>query len=228
VGEIVIPLKDENPSRTVPWVNYLLIGANLAVFAYQIQLPPSLQQRFVFDFGAVPASFIPHRLPGAPPLNIPWLTILTSMFLHGGLMHVGGNMLYLWIFGDNVEDAVGHFRYMVFYLLCGVAAALFQIVASPASRVPLVGASGAIAGILGAYVLLYPTARIRTLIIFLFFVRVVPIPALFILGLWFMIQVLSAPASTGTGIAFFAHIGGFLVGMLLIGFFLRKGRKKTA
>jgi len=224
----VIPLRDENPSHTVPVATYLIFAANIAVFAYQIFLPPTMQQRFVFAYGAIPARFGLDRFPTHIPLDGPWLALFSSMFLHGSLMHLGGNMLYLWIFGDNVEDAMGHIRFPVFYLLCGLAAAMFQMAAGPESRIPLVGASGAIAGVLGAYTLLYPTARVRTLIIFLFFVRIVSIPALFILGLWFVIQVVSAPASAGSGIAFFAHIGGYLVGMLLIGPFVKGKRRRRA
>ena len=224
----MIPLKDDNPSRTVPFVTLLLIGVNLAVFLYELTLPPAALQGLIRGFGAVPSALSLGHLPASGMVEIPWLTLITSMFLHGGLFHVGGNMLYLWIFGDNVEDAMGHFRFLVFYLLCGITAALFQIAAMPSSRVPLVGASGAIAGILGAYVLLYPSARIRALIIFLFIVRVVPIPALFILGLWFVMQVLSAPASGRSGVAFFAHIGGFLAGMLLIGLFAGGRRRRRA
>jgi len=224
----VIPLRDENPSRTIPVATYLIFAVNIAVFAYQLLLPPTMQQSFIFAYGLMPARFGLDRFPARIPVDGPWLTLFSSMFLHGSLMHLGGNMLYLWIFGDNVEDAMGHFRFPVFYVLCGLAAAMFQMAAGPESRIPLVGASGAIAGILGAYTLLYPTARVRTLIIFLFFVRIVPIPALLILGLWFVIQVVSAPASAGAGIAFFAHIGGYLVGMLLIGLFVKGERRRRA
>jgi rhomboid family protein len=224
----VIPLRDDNPSRTVPVVTYLIVTANIAVFAYQNLLPPSTQMRFVLTYGAIPARFGFDQFPTHVAFHAPWLTLLSSMFLHGGLLHLGGNMLYLWIFGDNIEDAMGHFRFPVFYILCGFAAAMFQVAAGPESRIPLVGASGAIAGVLGAYALLYPTARVRTLIIFLFFVRIVPLPALLILGLWFVIQILSAPAAGGSGIAVFAHIGGFLIGMLLTGLFVKgEGRRRA-
>jgi membrane associated rhomboid family serine protease len=218
----LIPLRDENPSRTFPLVTILLLGANAAAFLYEILLPAPLLEELVFAYGAVPARFGLTRLSVAALLDAPWGTLLSSMFLHGGLLHVGGNMLYLWIFGDNVEDSMGHVRFGIFYLLCGIAAALFQIVATPSSPVPLVGASGAIAGVLGAYLLLFPHARIRTLVIFVFFARIVPIPALFVLGLWFLMQIVSAPASRGAGVAFFAHIGGFVTGMILLGLFARR------
>jgi membrane associated rhomboid family serine protease len=223
----VIPLKDDNPSRTIPVVTLLLIAANLAVFAYEFTLPPAALQSLILDLGAVPSRFGLHGPPAFLGAGIPWLTLLTSMFLHGGILHVAGNMLYLWIFGDNVEDAFGHLRFAIFYLLCGTAASLLQIAAMPSSRVPLVGASGAIAGVLGAYALLYPAARVRTLIIFVFFIRIVPIPALFVLGLWFLMQVLSVPASGRSGVAFIAHIGGFLTGMLMMGLFVRRGRRRV-
>jgi membrane associated rhomboid family serine protease len=222
----VIPLKDDNPTRSFPVTTILLIAVNIAVFAYEVTLPDAALQGLILSLGAVPSHFKLHAPAAGLPRGVPWLTLLTSMFLHGGFLHVGGNMLYLWIFGDNVEDAMGHLRFLAFYLLCGTAAGLFQIAAMPLSRVPLVGASGAIAGVLGAYVLLYPAARVRTLVIFFFFVRVVPIPALFVLGFWFLMQVFSAPASGRSGVAFFAHIGGFLTGMLLIGLFRQIGRRR--
>jgi membrane associated rhomboid family serine protease len=159
-------------------------------------------------------------LAGAPP---PWLTIFTSMFLHGGLFHVGGNMLYLWIFGNNVEDAMGRLRYLLFYLVCGVAAAVAQYLSSPHSPVPMIGASGAVSGTLGAYLLLYPHARVWTLVIFGFFWRLVPVPAVIVLGFWIVVQVLNGlitfgggGAGAGGGVAFLAHVGGFVAGMALV------------
>jgi rhomboid family protein len=217
----MIPLKDDNPTRTFPLITLLIIAANLSAFAYERTLSPPALERLIFSFGAVPRHFgltLPEvRLP--PPAA--WISLFTSMFLHAGYLHVGGNMLYLWIFGDNIEDAMGHLRFLVFYLICGATAGLVQVAAVPSSRVPLVGASGAIAGVLGAYILLYPAARIRTLVIFILFIRIVSVPAAFILGFWFLMQVLSAPDSGGTGVAFFAHIGGFLTGMLLVFVFAR-------
>jgi membrane associated rhomboid family serine protease len=224
----VIPLKDENPSRTFPITTLLLIAANVIVFAYEATLPDSALQGLLLSFGAVPSRFRLHALPASASAGTAWLTLLTSMFLHGGYLHLGGNMLYLWIFGDNVEDAMGHLRFLAFYLLCGSVAGLVQIVAMSTSRVPLVGASGAIAGILGAYVLLYPAARVRTLVVFFFLIRIVSIPAFFVLGFWFLLQLLSVPASSRSGVAFFAHIGGFLAGMSLIGLFQRRQGRRLA
>src|SRR5262249_33019768 len=187
----MIPLRDENPSRSIPWVTMLLIGTNVAVSLYEFTLPPRALEIFVLRFGAIPAAVS----SGHPVLRdqspFPYLTLLTSMFLHGGILHLLGNMLYLWIFGDNVEDRMGPVRFMLFYLICGILAATIQIVARPDSSAPLVGASGAIAGVLGAYALLFPAARIQTLVFLFFFVRLVELPALFVLGVWFVMQLLS-------------------------------------
>jgi len=225
----MIPLKDDVPSSSVPVVTIGIIVVNVLVFLYQLSLgatgePGATQaaEQFVFEFGAIPC-----RLTGA--CNVPdtfphpAVTVLTSMFLHGGIFHIGGNMLYLWIFGDNIEDTLGHGRFLVFYVLSGVAAAVGQAVVNPASGVPMVGASGAISGVLGAYLLQFPYARILTLIMFAFFIRFVYIPAIFVLGFWIVVQFLSglltyslaAGHETG-GVAWFAHIGGFLAGMALL------------
>jgi rhomboid family protein len=220
----MIPLRDENPSRTFPFVTLLLIGANVAVFLYELSLSPRALERFVLGFGAIPAAILSGDRVLPDGSFVPWMTLLTSMFLHGGIMHLVGNMLYLWIFGDNVEERMGPVRFLTFYLLCGIAAALIQILVRPSSTAPLVGASGAIAGILGAYALLFPGARVQTLVFLFIFVRIIEIPALLLLGVWFLMQVLSAPASQGAGVAFFAHIGGFLTGMLLMAGFVRRKR----
>jgi len=223
----VFPLKDDNPSNTAPVVTVALIVLNALVFVYQISLqaagPDGAQaaQAFIEEFGLVPC-----RLTGAcrvgPELPLPVVTIFTSMFMHGGLFHIGGNMLYLWIFGNNVEDTLGHTRYLVFYLLSGIAAALAQTVVGPSSVVPMVGASGAISGVLGAYLVLFPGAHVTTLIILGFFFRLVQIPAMVVLGFWIVLQVLNGLGSFGAsgGVAFFAHIGGFVAGMGLL-FLLR-------
>jgi rhomboid family protein len=222
----MIPLRDENPIRTFPWVTLLLIGTNIAVFLYEFTLSPRALEMFVLRYGAVPAAvFAGSRFLPAPS-TLPYLTLVTSMFLHGGILHLAGNMLYLWIFGDNVEDRMGPPRFLLFYLICGVAAALIQIAARPQSTAPLVGASGAIAGVLGAYALLFPGARVQTLIFLFIFVRLIELPALFVLGAWFLMQLLSAPSSQGSGVAFFAHIGGFLSGMILMAGFLRRRRTR--
>ena len=219
----MFPLKDDNPSNSAPVVTVALIVLNALFFVYQISLEAGgadgarAGQAFIDEFGLVPC-----RLTGAcrvgPELPSPVLTIFTSMFMHGGLFHIGGNMLYLWIFGNNVEDTLGHGRYLLFYLLSGVAAALAQTAVGPSSVVPMVGASGAVSGVLGAYLLLFPHAHVTTLIILGFFFRLVQVPAMVVLGFWIVLQVLNGLGSFGSsgGVAFFAHIGGFLSGMGLL------------
>jgi membrane associated rhomboid family serine protease len=227
----MFPLKDDIPSRSTPFVTITLIAINVLVFLYQASLQWSgdiqmarVAEAFVLEFGAVPC-----RLSGscAAPDSFPhpFVTILTSMFLHGGLLHVGGNMLYLWIFGDNVEDSLGHGRFLVFYLVSGIAAAAAQVAAAPTSALPMIGASGAVSGVLGAYLLLFPHASVLTLVTFVFFIRLVRIPAVIVLGFWIVVQLLnglgsfraSFPTSGGeAGVAWFAHIGGFLAGLALL------------
>ena len=213
----MIPLRDENPSSTVPFVTHALIAANVAVFVYELLLGPLLRPFFA-EWALVPArltltlKYHPGEAGGAV------FTILSSMFLHGGWSHLLGNMWYLWIFGDNVEDTFGHLRFLLFYLACGVMAALLHTWTNPASELPTVGASGAIAGVLGAYGVAFPRARVITLIPFFPFFQVAAIPAMLVLGLWFVLQFLSGLGSLGAmrggGIAFWAHIGGFLFGVL--------------
>ncbi len=217
----MIPLKDENPSRSFPFVTIGLILVNTAVFFYQLSLG-SYMNIFVFRMGIIPYE-ISHFVDIHPKASVPLpFTFITYMFVHGGFFHLIGNMLYLWIFGDNVEDSMGHLRFLVFYIICGILAALFQILSDPGSRIPMVGASGAIAGVLGAYFVLYPNAHILTLIFFFFFVRIVRIPAVVLLGLWFFMQVLNSPY--GRGVAWYAHIGGFITGIILVGFFVKRRR----
>ena len=153
------------------------------------------------------------------------VTLLTSMFIHGNLFHLGGNMLYLWIFGNNIEDAMGHLRFVVFYVICGIVATLFHVASNPASKVPMVGASGAISGILGAYLLLYPWARVHTIVFIIFFIKIIKIPAFFLLTFWFVMQVLNS--SVGGGVAWYAHIGGFLAGFILIKPFAKRKKRKS-
>ncbi|HEY3380148.1 MAG TPA: rhomboid family intramembrane serine protease [Vicinamibacterales bacterium] len=202
----MIPLRDVIPSRTTPVVTVAIIVVNAAAFVFELWLPGTERQQFLRDFGIVPAAFS-------------WVTLMTSMFLHGGWLHVLGNMWYLWIFGDNVEDRLGHGRYLVFYLLCGAVAGFAQTLFSPDSYVPTIGASGAIAGVMGAYFVLYPQSRVLTLIPLFIFVEIVEIPALFFLGFWFLMQLFGGVGSiahtTGTqgGIAFWAHIAGFVAGL---------------
>jgi membrane associated rhomboid family serine protease len=231
----MFPLKDDNPSNTAPIVTVALIVLNALFFVYQISLeaggPDGARagQAFIEEFGLVPC-----RLTGAcrvgPELPSPVLTIFTSMFMHGGLFHIGGNMLYLWIFGNNVEDTLGHGRYLLFYLLSGVAAALAQTAVGPSSTVPMVGASGAVSGVLGAYLILFPSAHVTTLIILGFFFRLVQIPAMVVLGFWIVLQLLNGLGSFGSsgGVAFFAHIGGFLAGMGLLFVFRPRARSRAA
>ncbi len=223
----MLPLKDDVPSGSVPIVTVGLIALNVLAFVYQFSLQASggpdaarAAQQFVVEFGLLPCRLTGQCAPGDFPH--PALTIFTSMFLHGGLFHVGGNMLYLWIFGDNVEDRLGHGRFLVFYLLSGVAAALAQTVTAPASGVPMVGASGAVSGVLGAYLLLFPHARILTLVTFGFFARFLHVPAVVVLGFWIVVQFLNGLVTFGAGddggggVAWFAHIGGFLAGIALL------------
>ena len=214
----MIPLRDNIPSQRAPVVTVGIIIVNVIVFLNQLALPPRAAARFVYAYGLIPLEISSGDLLVTHPVPV-HATILTSMFVHGGLFHIAGNMLYLWIFGDNVEDRMGRLRFLIFYLLSGLAAAAAQILSNPFSRVPMVGASGAISGILGAYLLLFPHARVVTLIFFGWFIRLVEIPALFVLGLWIVVQVLSgvlASAEEAGGVAWFAHIGGFVAGLVMV------------
>jgi len=223
----MIPLKDDIPTRSFPVVTVGLILLNIVVFLYQSSLSPHRELEFALRFGLVPS--VVTRLPEHAPRSVapPLLSFVTSMFLHGSVIHLGGNMLFLWIFGNNVEDSLGRARFPLFYLLCGLAAAVSQVAALPGSSQPMVGASGAIAGVLGAYFLLFPRARILTLVPF-FFVYLVRLPAFVVLGMWFLFQVLYSAMSSGDsqgGVAWYAHIGGFLAGMVLLGLFLPRRRR---
>ncbi len=212
----MIPLKNDVQRDRPPLVTIALIAANVMVFAWQLGVGPSS----VDVFGAVPRAIAFSRTARAlSPLPWPPLTLLTSMFLHGGFLHLGGNMLFLWIFGGNVEDRLGHVGYLVFYLLCGLCAGVTQVAADPASRLPMIGASGAIAGVLGAYFLLFPTSRVLTLVLVFFFVRLVYLPAVLFLGIWLLVQLLSLPAGMQQGVAFAAHVGGFVAGLLFVWIF---------
>lgn len=214
----MLPLRDHNPSRSTPVINYLLIVLNILMFFWEM----SLGRNFERALSAV--AFIPARFWSGEFLLPNIMTIFVSMFLHGGLLHIGGNMLYLWIFGNNIEDVMGHVRFVIFYLTCGIVATLSHAVIEPSSTIPMVGASGAISGVLGAYLLLFPRAQVLVLIPLGLFTRTMYVPAAFALGLWFVMQVLSGGMSLGReggGIAFFAHIGGFVAGMALIGVFKR-------
>jgi membrane associated rhomboid family serine protease len=211
-----LPLKDENPTSRFPFLTVFIIGLNILIFFYQLFSPQGLQY-FVLKMGAIPYE-ISHfqTIPGFHRVS-PFLALLTSMFLHGGVLHLAGNMLYLWIFGNNIEDFLGPVRFVLFYLLSGLAAGLTQVALTPNSKIPMIGASGAIAGVLGAYLLLYPGARIMTFVFLFIYIRVIPIPAVLVLGFWFLAQVLNI--GMGGGVAWFAHIGGFITGMALIKLF---------
>ncbi|WP_447979161.1 rhomboid family intramembrane serine protease [Candidatus Nitrospira bockiana] len=221
----MIPLRDDNPTQITPVVTVAFIVLCSLVFFYQAALPPQPGELFVYRFGAIPAAvFGQAALPPQIEVIPPFLTLITSMFLHGSWMHLIGNMLYLWIFGNNIEDVMGHARFIVFYIVCGILAVYAHALTDPGSTIPLVGASGAISGVLGAYLLLFPRAQVLVLIPLGFFTRLMYVPAGFVLGLWFVMQVLSGGMSlgrSGGGVAFFAHVGGFVAGMVLIGLFKR-------
>jgi membrane associated rhomboid family serine protease len=227
-GRTLIPLHDDNPTELVPFVTVGIILACVAVWIL-IQgggLDPRLLDSSICGLGAIPGE-ITGRIAGRGPCavgGLTWQTLVTSMFLHGGWMHLIGNLWFLWIFGNNVEDSMGHLRFVVFYLLTGVVASLTQIWLNPTSAIPTVGASGAISAVMGAYVVLYPRARVHTLFFFLIFFKVIPLPAWVILGYWFLIQVVSQAGATaaGGGIAYGAHIGGFLAGVVLIALFANR------
>jgi membrane associated rhomboid family serine protease len=217
----MIPLKDDIPARRPPIVTVALILINCFAYLYLLSLGDAYDLALI-KWGTIPYE-VTHMQELTPELSFPIiLTLFTAMFLHGGLFHLGGNMLYLWIFGDNVEDQLGHVKFLVFYILCGLGASLLYVLTTPDSQVPMIGASGAIAGVLGAYVIRFPRARILTLIFFGFFIRIVAIPAFFVLGFWFVLQLLFALPSIGStsgGVAFFAHVGGFLAGIVLFKLF---------
>jgi membrane associated rhomboid family serine protease len=220
----MIPLKDNIPTRQAPVVTLIIIGLNTYVFLKEFLLGPRASQRIILYYGLIPCG-----VTGACEILgrafSPEVTLLTSMFVHAGFFHFAGNMLYLWIFGNNVEDSTGKVRFTLFYLLSGLGAAFAQIVVNPASRIPMVGASGAISGVLGAYVLLFPRAKVLTLIPLGLFTQIAEIPAVFVLGFWIVVQLVNGLLTfsfQGGGVAWFAHIGGFAAGMLLIGLFKRR------
>lgn len=219
----MIPFRDDNPTKRFPIVTVLLIAANLAVFVYQFTLSEAELARVVYRFGMVP-----RDLTALDPGLIPVFgtSLFTSMFLHGGVIHLLGNMWYLWIFGDNIEDRMGPFRFLIFYLVCGLLAAFVHVGFNPGSGIPTIGASGAVAGVLGAYLVSYPFARVLTLVPLLIFWPVIELPALIVLGSWFIVQLfngtMALTGAAGGGIAFWAHIGGFMAGVFLIGAFARR------
>ncbi|MBD2168787.1 rhomboid family intramembrane serine protease [Calothrix membranacea FACHB-236] len=232
----MVPLRDNNPTTITPYVTYGLIIVNILVFLYQLSLTPQQLQGFFYI-----AALVPCQLSNTCPIGLDnqvipeWMTLITSQFLHGGFLHLAGNMLFLWVFGNNIEDRLGHVKYMIFYLTCGVLAALSQWFFSQNSAIPSLGASGAIAGVLGAYILRFPKAEVLTLIPLGFFITTVRIPAFFFLGFWFVQQAfygiasLQARSNIGMesgGVAYWAHAGGFIFGAILAPLFgLYKGQR---
>ncbi len=221
----MIPFKDDNPTRTVPYITIAFIVMNVIV--YFIQLTSVADPRtIVYSFGAIPHFLL--TFSSTQPIS-PMGTVFTSMFMHGGLLHIGTNMLFLWIFGNNIEDQLGHIKFIIFYLLCGVLAAYSHALSGPSSMIPMIGASGAVSGVLGAYLLLFPKARVHTLIFLGFFIQVVRLPAVFVIGFWIVIQFINGLVSKGAanngGVAWFAHIGGFIAGMVLIKLFINRNRR---
>ena len=221
----MIPLKDENPKKNLPFINFIFIIANIAVFIYQ---PASEQMLRVFynTYGLIPNSFTNIFHSELPQIIAILQSLISSIFVHGGFMHLAGNMLFLWVFGDNIEYAIGHFNYILFYLLCGIAATLTQVFIEPNSLIPIIGASGAISGVLGAYLIKYPKNKVTTLFIIIIFIKIVKIRAVYLLGIWFVYQMIQGYFSLGQesmgGVAWFAHIGGFISGIILVNIFKKR------
>ncbi|MFZ5634927.1 MAG: rhomboid family intramembrane serine protease [Bacillota bacterium] len=214
----MIPLRDSVRPRRSPYINWLLIALNLYVFIREIILPPALLNEVFYTLGVIPSNVIHLMVTGAA-LDPVLITFITAMFLHGGWMHVLSNMLFLWVFGDNVEDRLGHLRYLLFYLAAGIIGSIAHILANPTSEVPIIGASGAIAGVLGAYFVSFPRARILALIPIIFFFTLAEIPAVIFLAMWFILQLFNGAASLGGAantVAWWAHIGGFVAGVIII------------
>lgn len=220
----MIPYKDDNPARTFPFITILIIVSNILIFLLEITSPQGME-RTVYAYGAIPQNILTFEK--TQPIH-PVLTVFTSMFMHGGLFHLGGNMLYLWIFGNNIEDKLGHLRFIFFYIFCGINAAYSHAFLDPNSLTPMIGASGAISGVLGAYLLLFPGAGVYTVVFLGFFVQIFKIPALIVIGFWAIVQLINGLLSTGLvkqgGVAWFAHIGGFLSGLITIRLWLPKRR----
>ena len=218
----MIPIHDDNPTELTCYVTWGLIGLCVTIFIVQYSATPQITQQIIYSYGLIPA--VLNNFTSLPEVVFrveAEMTIITSMFLHGGFMHLAGNMLYLWIFADNVEDCMGHLRFIIFYLLCGVVAAYAQVMFNPDSTIPMVGASGAISGVLGAYLLVYPKANVLVLIPLGFILQTVRLPAIVVLLVWFALQIFSSiSAEPGTpGVAWYAHIGGFIAGCVLIPLF---------
>ena len=220
----MIPLKDDNPTHSTPIITYIIIGICVVVFLLELSSPYYKTGAIFYSWGVIPASLvhgvpIPDEIYKVPPT----VTLITSMFMHGGFMHLIGNMLYMWIFADNIEDELGKTKFIIFYILSGIAAALTQVYMNTESTVPMVGASGAIGGVLGAYIVNHPKAKVLVLIPLGFFTQIIKVPAIFVLGIWFILQFVSSAfsSSSGGGVAYGAHIGGFIFGAIAILFFNR-------
>jgi membrane associated rhomboid family serine protease len=222
----LIPYKDDNPTYSFPFVTIGIIVLNIVVFFLEITSRSGMKE-VTYAYGAIPHALMTFEK--AQPVH-PAITVFSSMFMHGGLFHLGGNMLYLWIFGNNIEDRLGHIRFSIFYLVCGIFAAYAHAVTDPLSTMPMIGASGAVSGILGAYLLLFPRANVHTFLFLGFFVTTVKIPALIVIGFWAIIQFINGLVSTGLhgggGVAWFAHIGGFLIGLVTIKLWLPRRTKR--
>jgi len=211
------PFSDDNPTTDKPYVCYCLIAICVFVFLWQSSLPTNLSNEAVYNFGVVPAALLGDQESYISPS----LSVFTSMFMHGSWMHLIGNMVFLWIFGDNIEDSMGRGKFIIFYLLSGIGAAYLQAIIDPSSSIPMIGASGAIAGVLGGYLLLHPKANVNVLMWIIIFISVIRIPAFIVLGFWIIGQFFNASFGAEGGVAYFAHIGGFVAGMILIPFFKR-------
>ncbi|HIE43307.1 MAG TPA: rhomboid family intramembrane serine protease [Candidatus Omnitrophica bacterium] len=231
----MIPLKDNTPRYTFPWIILLVIMINILLFLYELFLPRASLKGFIENYGVIPVKFFSLEESSPHQIFSRFSPLLTSIFLHGGWLHLFGNMWFLWVFGDNIEDRMGHLRFLLFYLSCGIAGGMAHIYLNPTSDLPSIGASGAISGILGAYFILYPFSRVLTLVPIFFFFYFVELPAFFFLGLWFLIQffsggisILAKESMTSGGVAWWAHIGGFIAGIVFLPFFLlgRKDRRR--
>jgi rhomboid family protein len=227
----MIPLRDSTPSGTIPAVTIAIIAVNCLVWFYEVSLGQRAQG-FIVEYGLIPLRFVKFYQYQGGFMDNAAVPLFASIFMHGGWLHIIGNMWFLWIFGDNVEDRLGHFKFLLFYLLCGMGASLFHVMFNAGSRVPTVGASGAISGILGAYLISYPHARVTTLLIIIFFIRIVELPAFLFLIFWFVFQFVSGTSSLAAhqdtgGVAYWAHMGGFVVGIVLLWLFPKKPVYRT-
>ncbi len=225
----MIPFKDDNPAQVFPFITIGLIALNCMIFIWQITSPLGIE-KIAYYFGAIPQNLLSFNIIHPviiQPVN-PIVSVFTSMFLHGGFLHLAGNMLYLWIFGNNIEDSLGHIRFLIFYLFSGAIAAYAHALTDSGSLIPMIGASGAVSGVLGAYLLLFPKAKVYTFFFFGFFWQIVRLPAIVVIGFWAVIQIVSGMLSYGTGqqggVAWFAHIGGFAIGLITIKLWLPKRR----